>query len=432
MLTVYTEHIGPRHEYIIGFMLQDILGLDIRLTADPEVISATETGLNYSTRDIPGHPYIAPHGLLDESTFDSRPRIRMDEDGRFFKTDSDIIDFDLFSAAFYLLSRYEEYSAPPSAFDEYGRYRSAHSLAGKNGFLHRPLIDEWALQLQTALTEKHPQLKFRARHYSYLCTFDIDVAYAYGGRGRLREWGSRLKDLRNWDTARMKERKRVGAGTQGDPYDTYAHQLEVLKAHQTESRYFFLVGDKGPLDHNLPHDSDLMVELVQEICTHSTIGIHPSMGSHESEKKLKNEISRLEQVSGRKVELSRQHFLNFQLPQTYQRLEAAGITEDYSMGYADDFGFRSSTCTPHQWYDLSKECSSTLRLVPLSVMDSTLKDYLKLSPDEAISEVRELIDRTRKVSGVFVSLWHNHSINDLGEWKGWKRVFESTIEQASN
>jgi hypothetical protein len=50
----------------------------------------------------------------------------------FFATAGDI-PFDIFSAAFYLLSRYEEYL--PHELDEYGRYSHTGSIAYKEDFL---------------------------------------------------------------------------------------------------------------------------------------------------------------------------------------------------------------------------------------------------------------------------------------------------------
>lgn len=431
ILTVYTDQLTPRVEYIFSFVLQDIIGLDIRLTSELGVASAADYCLNYSTSAIKGAVQVTPHGLLSRTMDSSAVHVTIDDQGRFFKTDSDLLGFDLFAASFYLLSRMEEYTATEQDFDLHGRYVSSASLIGKAGLLDQPLIDQWAYAAKDILREKYPLLTPGNRDYHYLCTFDIDVAYAYGGRGRLRSAASMLKDISRLDMERLRERRSVSRGELNDPYDTYAYQAEIIERYGSDARYFFLVGDREPDDRNLDVRSRPMTDLITRLSEQHTIGVHPSIGSHRSPRQLKKEIDRLAEVSGSEITHSRQHFLKWRLPETYSALESQGITSDYSMGYADTVGFRASTCTPHLWYDLARERESALRVYPLTVMDSTLKDYLKLTPQEAIARLSGLVDRVRQVDGLFVSLWHNHSINDLGEWKGWRAVFEHTLKAAS-
>jgi hypothetical protein len=53
-----------------------------------------------------------------------------------------------------------------------------------------------------------------------------------------------------------------------------------------------------------------------------------------------------------------------------------------------------------------------------------LRNYLKLSPEEAFKETEMLMNEVKKVGGTFVSIWHNETVNDSGEWKGYREVFE--------
>ena len=57
-------------------------------------------------------------------------------------------------------------------------------------------------------------------------------------------------------------------------------------------------------------------------------------------------------------------------------------------------------------------------------MDITLRDYMKLSPDEAFQEIENLMVKVKQVNGTFVSIWHNETITDSGDWKGYREVFE--------
>ena len=52
---------------------------------------------------------------------------------------------------------------------------------------------------------------------------------------------------------------------------------------------------------------------------------------------------------------------------------------------------------------------------------------MALNPAEANEALEELKANVKAVNGVFVPLWHNHTISDQGEWNGWKAVFESSL-----
>ncbi|MFT4758694.1 MAG: hypothetical protein ACI9LN_000656, partial [Saprospiraceae bacterium] len=130
------------------------------------------------------------------------------------------------------------------------------------------------------------------------------------------------------------------------------------------------------------------------------------------------------------VTKSRQHFLKLSLPKTYQNLLKTGITDDYTMGYATEIGFRASIAQPFLWYDLKSEKTTNLRIHPFQIMDVTLQQYLKLSPNEAIDRAIKIIESTKAIGGTFVSLWHNSSFSNEKKWRGWKRVYERILEAA--
>lgn len=94
------------------------------------------------------------------------------------------------------------------------------------------------------------------------------------------------------------------------------------------------------------------------------------------------------------------------------------------MGYASQSGFRAGICTPYYFYDLKKETATNLKIIPFQVMDVTLRDYLGLKPGEAIRKIEQLMEEVKNVGGIFVSIWHNETVNDSGHWEGYREVFE--------
>ena len=101
------------------------------------------------------------------------------------------------------------------------------------------------------------------------------------------------------------------------------------------------------------------------------------------------------------------------------------------MGYASLPGFRAGTTLPFRFYDLSHEQETSLLIHPFAMMDVTLQQYAGLAVHEATEQVKRLIGKVRSVQGIFTSLWHNESLSEQSEWKGWRNVFESMVEEGN-
>jgi hypothetical protein len=61
-------------------------------------------------------------------------------------------------------------------------------------------------------------------------------------------------------------------------------------------------------------------------------------------------------------------------------------------------------------------------------MDVTMKNYLQMNPDEAWQLIEKLMQEVKNVNGTFVSLWHNESLKDSGQWAGWRKLFELILK----
>jgi hypothetical protein len=197
--------------------------------------------------------------------------------------------------------------------------------------------------------------------------------------------------------------------------------------------YFTLLADYGENDKNVPPDSRRLRSLIKYLADYAEVGIHPSYGSNRQPEKLRRELATLSRILKlkRDVTRSRQHFLVLRLPDTYRRLIELDITDDYTMGYARQPGFRAGLCTPFYFYDLDMERPTTLRVHPFAVMDATLKYYLRLQPGRAMEWIAPLVDAVRGVQGDFVSIWHNESLSENRIWQGWRAVYEQMVAYAA-
>ena len=432
-LLVYTAKKSSRLQYIFDLMLRNLLGLEITFTDKADVFrSHVGPKLSYCDHQLADEPFFFASRILFEKGIEDQQINVFDWKGipAFFGTHPKyIIPFDLFAASFYLVSRYEEYL--PHIKDDHMRFSPQQSLAYQKNFLNKPLVNIYAQELKQILLQYYPQLQFKDTHYRYISTFDIDSAYAYHEKGIVRHFGAFALSLFKFNFKKIAERISVLFGWEKDPYDTYEWQLEISKKYNLKTIYFFLVGDYGEFDKNIPLEgSRIFQTLIKSIADYAEVGVHPSYYSNSNRDQLRKEIKRLNKVLKRQVIKSRQHYLKVTFPETYRNLLENDITEDYSMGYASEIGFRASICTPFNFYDLDLDVSTKLSLVPFMLMDGTMKDYMKLNPQESIQRAKELIDEVKAVNGTFVTLWHNQSVNDKEEWEGWRDVYEQIVAYA--
>ncbi|OFY96349.1 MAG: hypothetical protein A3K10_05495 [Bacteroidetes bacterium RIFCSPLOWO2_12_FULL_31_6] len=433
MLFIYTHKITHRNKYIFNLIFKDTLGIDFNLTSELEQFKTYEGAkLSYTNNPVSDELFFTSRNLLFETGITDQNISVFDYNSSkvFFATGkSSTLPFDIFAASFYLVSRYEEYL--PHIRDEHDRFDAKDSLAFANGFLQKPLVNTWAIWIKDLLQKKYPHLVFPVKNYQFISTIDIDNAYAYREKGFTRSVGGYMKSISKFDFKEISERTRVLLGFDKDPYDTYEFQLEIIKKYKLQSIYFFLLGDYGVNDKNLPIESKKFQSLIKMLGDYAQIGIHPSYGSNKSKGQLKKEVDRLSKVLHRDVTQSRQHFLKLTLPETYRNLIYLDITDDYTMGFASQVGFRASICTAFNFYDLDMELETKLKIHPFAMMEGTLKYSMKVSPDEAMNKIQPLIDEVKKVDGVFMSLWHNDTLNDKKIWTGWKAVYEKMVQYAA-
>lgn len=438
-ILIFSPIMSRRLSYIATELFDRILGLETIITSNKEeYLQSQLPKINYSytplaTKEI----YIIPQGLLFEQGLNSSqstilplsppigdaytsycPPIEKE-------AERVILSEDILATSFFLLSRYEEYL--PFQSDEHGRFSAKNSIAFRQGFLRRPIINEWAIELGNILKQNFPSIEIKPNSYQSLFTYDVDMAFKYKEKGLLRNIGAFLTNQEM-----NKERIQVLTDKSKDPFDTFD---EINKWHEKQPNqvhFFILLGDWSKFDKNIHYKNGQFQQILKKLSQKFKIGIHPSYKTNEhdavkAQQQLQKEVERLEQIIEKKIDSSRQHFLKLRFPDTYQRLIKLGITKDYSMGYSDEIGFRASITTPFFWYDLLNETKTNLEIFPFQVMDITLKNYLNLNPEKALKETLLLKSHCQNVGGTFCTLWHNSSFDE--EWKDWKMMYKTLIEE---
>jgi hypothetical protein len=425
---IFTSLVSLRLDYIAGIILGDILGLSWETVTDKRRFGKNYI-INYSREKIEGAFNIIPHHILFENdiyqqdiTVTSWKNLPV-----FFQTESDSdLPFDIFAASFWLLTRYEEYLENDQ--DEHGRFKASSSLAFKNGFLGKPVIELWTREFAKTLLRKFTSLVFKSNDYRAKLTIDVDQAFAYRGKNIVRSLGGFIRDLANNDR-HASDRYRILAGNEKDPFDVFDFIEDKIKESDTDAGFFFPVGDYSLFDKNPSWKNEEYRKLISEIAGKYDIGLHPSYYASENYQSVASELSRLDNIAERKITKSRFHYLRFKLPESYSMLIRAGIREDYSMGYPEEPGFRAGIARPFNFFNLRTNELTGLKIIPFQVMDATFLHYKKIDPVFALEIMLNLISETRKVGGLFICIWHNTYLLDNAECAGWRDTFETILEK---
>jgi len=406
------------------------LDIEYRLVTDPKLFKKSEgVKLNYSEKRFGKELFVRSHSLLFEmNVYFQEVSYHDFYDFRgLFLTDSDSdLPFDPFAAAFFLITRYEELT--DDVRDEHDRFLPSHSAAYKYGFLDDPVVDQWAYLLKRKFIEKYPLAHFPDRKFRFISTLDIDQAFAFKNREAFRIFGSFLKSLFQLEFNDLSRQMGAYFGSEKDPFDTFSYIEDLHQKYNVTPIIFILFGRYGKYDKNIPVSNSEFRELICYISQFAEIGLHPSYTSNFDFLLLKEEMKKLATVSNKWIKLNRQHFLKLKIPETYYNLIKLGITGDYTMGYARESGFRAGTCTPYKFFDLTRNEEMDITIHPFPIMDRSLQKYLQLSPNEAIHKIEKIVDNIKNVQGTFISAWHNDSLSNYREYRGWKNVYKKMFE----
>lgn len=303
-----------------------------------------------------------------------------------------VVRNDLIYNTFFFISRAEEVINKQR--DEHGRFAAAYSVLGERNRLMVPTLDEYARLVMKAVGLPLPPSGFA---HIYL-THDIDTIAHYrhlrGALGGL--WrGEWRQVLRSW------------RDIENDPAYTFPWLVEQDSRVPLAEKIYFVKHSFGKgydypqYNHHSP-DAHRLRKFLE--WNKVTIGWHSSyygVGSIEQRSKRRDELS-----------VHRSHYLNCSI-ENMRKLVSLGITDDYTMGFADQAGFRLQTSRAVLWIDPERMQLTELVLHPLIIMDVTLssKNYMALDQVEATYVCQQLIDKVRMHNGDLCLLWHNTSIN---------------------
>ena len=344
---------------------------------------------------------------------------------------------DIIASSYFLLTRYEEIIKRDKR-DKHGRFQGKESLPCKARFIHRPIVDEYGKLLRNWLRKTHitmPQEHTPSISKIWL-THDVDAPFfCRTFRNLLREIASG-NGFHAW--------KIFTGPLQQDPFYTFPWFIKqenelknTIGKERCQSVFFIKAGGNSVFDKPFYKlHSDDMQELLQ-LCEKEEvqIGIHASYDVGKNPQLISTEKELLQQKTGQTILYNRHHYLALREPDDMEWLIKAGITDDFTMGYADVAGFRLGTCHPVRWINPKTRQITSLTLHPLPLMECTLSEpaYMHLDYDEALNYSLSLIEQIASVNGELTLLWHNDSIPEETRPAvsvGWQRkLYVALIEK---
>jgi hypothetical protein len=341
---------------------------------------------------------------------------------------------DALAFSFWWLARVEELLAPRDAHDEHGRFTHASSALARIGDPLATPVDDLARDLD--IDERFREAGEPG--WAIVPTHDIDLTWRWTRRGVRRGAKAAVRALQ---AGRIGEAVAAFAALIAVPYwrlrrdDPWNNAQRIrrlewsLGARSTSYVLtdFHVPADGDPDMHERGRDR-YIASLVEgtrrrrrgSATGSGTIGLHGSYTMSTTPGGIARERRMLEKLAGGEVRDHRYHYLRHRPTDAWPELDAAGITSDATLGYAEQPGFRAGTAHPFRAWHHEEGRTLDLVVIPLAFMDASLAErYLDLDPrsDGADLAVATL-DAIERVGGSASVLFHNDRLCtvDTGSW----------------
>ncbi len=444
-ITIPNNNLQER-QYILAILFTEFLGLDFEIEID-DFISNWIIEFNNSTLIFKDDFF---HQFKDELSYlklENLPKkvsyvsndfivekdipILYGNDELSVKENEIYCGVDIFASSFFMLTRWEEYVNKNR--DNHNRFPAIESIAFKNNFLDRPIVNEYVEMLWNMLVHLKYSEKRKERDFSFMTTHDVDAPLRYKNvYAVVRAVGSELLRRKSPKGAFGVIYKSIltTLGKDKDPFDTFDWLMDISEEVGINS-YFFFMGKGQTLHDNRYKSSDKFIKkLISKIKKRGHfIGMHPTYNAYNNDAQFKVEKNELEKNLGTQMKFGREHFLRFSVPNTWQIWEDNDMEWDSTLSYADKEGFRCGVCYDFPVFNILTRNKLKLREIPLIVMEGSFVTYQKtISAVEMEKQIKELLEKVKRYKGTFVFLWHNSSFN-TDEWKDVQHIYERILRE---
>lgn len=258
--------------------------------------------------------------------------------------------------------------------------------------------------------------------YHPIITHDVDRLYKWKHFKSIFGEGQRV--FRNQSTWSYSEAWRSFKNRHHeDPFSNLLMIAEMDKRIGLDSVFYIMTTEeshpKNINDYKVD-DEDVGSMLSELISMGVEIGLHPGIYTCNDPKRMQAQKDKLEAVIQQQVVRSRQHYLNYEYPETFEILASIGIENDSSilvdMNNEEDRKKRTT-------YRMQDAAGNAMNLsqTPLVFMDT---HHMQLRDDEILEILEESIAPAKKEGGEVMILWHNNNISNSREIGLYKEALE--------
>ena len=429
MLLIYTQKLTPRIDYMFKQICSSMLGIEISFTSEiEEFISHNKPKISYGKIPLGSELFFESYGILSENKIHPLS-IEVSEWGYtygFFRTsEKSALPYDIFSAAFYLITRYEEYL--PYIPDEYGSFPVEQSLAFKSKFLEQPIIDYWADIFLNTLLVAFPSLKYKKKYFKVNPLIQAKQPFVYTNQALVNTIFGFVKEVGSWKIKDAIVRVQTLLGLKPDPYDTFSWIIQNTKMASKKLLVFFMLGDANIISQRQNTYSPKMHQKIKFVGDYENIGIIFSQAAILNQDVMKEEKSRMEAITHRPIRSSMFENNTLKFPEAYRGLIQLEIEKDYSMVYPDTIGYRAGTCSEFLFYDLEHEIKTPLIISPIAISTHALKEF---GTDKTERLIQEFYEQTANLGGEMNFLFSNQdfSFSHSDNAPFWKDIFKNQLK----
>ena len=423
MILVYSHKITPRLTYIFRQIFVRILELPISFTSTIEkFVSHSGPKLSYTKQPLGNEFFIKSHELLFQQGIQETEFKIEKWKGLpvFFRTGSESrLPYDIFAASFYLISRYEEYL--PHIKDELGSYTPYQSLAYKNSFLEKPIVDLWAVRLRDQLNSFFPDLSHNSwKKPKFLPLISVVNPFQYKNKSLLSHLSDFLSYVWKLDFFLIAEQFLVLFGLRKDPYDNFDELEKLFRDFKIHPQYFFLFTKNPYFEGGISIYKIAYRELIKHVADHNKVSLLVSYDAQKDPSNLSKERKILKKLIHQKILSVRFNYGLFSSAKGYYDLINEEMEEDYSMGYNDVIGYRASTAVPFYFYDLNNDLQTSLKINPVVATEEGIR---KFSDHKAFKKLEEMYEVLSTRSSVHIISVSNYILT-IGKMKNsWRNQF---------
>lgn len=305
----------------------------------------------------------------------------------YYITNNNNIDY--LATAFYMINCFQEYDDTKNQFDGYGRFKYESSYQKHFDCIQENIVQKCFNEFcrKSPAFQKITNTKRKTKIFLSHDIDNINQAILQDGFWALKK--GRLDII---------FKLTVNALLLKPDWSNIDKIVNLHDAYNLKSTFFWLV-TKSVGEKNITNADYSIESIKKDVLLSKSNGLHKSSCNLSFEKEI--------EVLPFQTSINRYHFLNFNLPAAWDKIEESPIKLDASLGFAENYGFRNSYALPFSPYNLNTKKAYSFVEVPLHVMDRTLHQYLKIQREKTASTVIDFLEKYQYDSIISI-LWHNN------------------------